>query len=171
MRLLVAYASRKGSTHETAEFIADVLSENGLNVDVLPMEQVRSLNEYHAIIFGSPVYQGSWLAEAFKFMGDFKEDLAVKPCYVWTHCIRILEPTSREHVLTYYVPSYILQKLNVLDSQVFAGCLQNADISPDERWSLALHYDGELNPYNLDNDFRPWAQYISGNVAKAVDIR
>ncbi len=40
-KLLIAYASRSGVTAEIATTIGKDFSENGIPVDVLPMEEVR----------------------------------------------------------------------------------------------------------------------------------
>jgi hypothetical protein len=43
-KILVTYASRFGSTAGVAEAIGKTLAENGMNVDVLPMREVKNLS-------------------------------------------------------------------------------------------------------------------------------
>ena len=52
--VLVGYATRYGSTQEVAEEIAATLRERGLKVDIGPMRDVRTLDEYRAIVLGAP---------------------------------------------------------------------------------------------------------------------
>jgi menaquinone-dependent protoporphyrinogen oxidase len=54
-RILVAYASRAGSTAEVAEVIGRVLREGGPEVDVCPVGDVHSLAGYDALVLGSAI--------------------------------------------------------------------------------------------------------------------
>lgn len=54
--VLVAYATRYGSTQEVAEAVAATLRERGLEVDIQPMRKVRALAGYSAVVLGAPLY-------------------------------------------------------------------------------------------------------------------
>ncbi len=62
--ILVAYATRYGSTKEIASAIADTLRSGGESVDLLPVEEVTDLGRYRAAVVGSPIYMGKWLSDA-----------------------------------------------------------------------------------------------------------
>ncbi|MGA7272052.1 MAG: flavodoxin domain-containing protein [Acidimicrobiia bacterium] len=62
--VLVAAASKHGSTAEIAERIGQVLSDRGLNVTVTAPEAVGALDGFRAVVLGSGVYAGHWLKEA-----------------------------------------------------------------------------------------------------------
>jgi Flavodoxin domain len=51
--ILVAYASRCGSTGEVAQAIAKSLCERGLDADARPVGEVASLEKYRAVVVGS----------------------------------------------------------------------------------------------------------------------
>ena len=53
--VLVAYATRYGSTQEVAEAVAATLRERGLEVDIQPMREVRALDQYRAVVLGAPL--------------------------------------------------------------------------------------------------------------------
>jgi len=55
-KILVTYASKYGSTREVAESIAGVLGEHGLEVDVIPADDVSGLDGYSAVVLGSSLY-------------------------------------------------------------------------------------------------------------------
>jgi menaquinone-dependent protoporphyrinogen oxidase len=57
-KILVAYATKYGSTAEIAQKIGEVLINSGLDTDILPIDRVRDLDLYQAIIVGSAVYIG-----------------------------------------------------------------------------------------------------------------
>ena len=60
-RVLVAYASKAGSTAEVAEAIAESLSAKGQVVDVKKIEHVTDLSGYDAVLVGTCIRMGAWL--------------------------------------------------------------------------------------------------------------
>ncbi len=83
-RILVAYASKYGSTQEIAEKIAGVLRQDGLQVDVLPVPTVGDLRPYEAVILGSAVYIGKWMKSACAFMMEQEKALAERPVWIFS---------------------------------------------------------------------------------------
>jgi menaquinone-dependent protoporphyrinogen oxidase len=67
-RLLVAYATKHGSTIEVAEAIASALREHGREVDVEPASDVRALDGYSAVVLGGALYMGHWHKDAARFL-------------------------------------------------------------------------------------------------------
>jgi menaquinone-dependent protoporphyrinogen oxidase len=74
-KVLIAYASRYGSTQEVAEAIAATLRESSLFVDFQPMKKVKSLAGYGAIVLGTPVYMGSLHKDMQNFLTLYQEAL------------------------------------------------------------------------------------------------
>ena len=68
IKVLVAYASKYGSTPEVAEAIAAPLRENNLEVDLKPMREVKTLEKYTAVVLGAPPYLLGWLKDAHSFL-------------------------------------------------------------------------------------------------------
>lgn len=58
-KVLVAYATKYGSTEEIAEKIGQVLRQIDLPVEVLSTNRVSDLTSYDAIVLGSAVYGGN----------------------------------------------------------------------------------------------------------------
>jgi menaquinone-dependent protoporphyrinogen oxidase len=81
--ILVAYASRYGSTQETAEAVAATLRERGLEVDVQPMRNVHALAGYSAFVLGAPLYMFRWHRDAFHFLARHREALKERPVAVF----------------------------------------------------------------------------------------
>jgi menaquinone-dependent protoporphyrinogen oxidase len=74
--ILVAYASKRGTTAEIATKIGEVLRQKGLHVDVLPVDKVRNLTSYSTVVLGSAVYFGLWRREAVKFLSENEKRLS-----------------------------------------------------------------------------------------------
>lgn len=77
--ILVAYATRYGSTREVADSIGTDLREHGLTVDVLPVDDVVSIEDYGAVVLGAPLYVGHLHRDAREFLLWRQEDLAKVP--------------------------------------------------------------------------------------------
>lgn len=83
-KVLVAYASKYGSTTEIAERIGQVLVRAGLDVDVLPAEQTGEIERYQAVVLGSGVYAGHWLKGAVAFLEANETALARRPVWLFS---------------------------------------------------------------------------------------
>ncbi len=82
-KILVAFATRYGSTTGVAEAIAAALRERGLAVDLEPARQVRTLEPYRAVVVGAPLYIGAWHKDALNFLSRHREALAKWPVAVF----------------------------------------------------------------------------------------
>ncbi len=78
-RILVAYASRCGSTAEIAEALGRDLQSRGYKPEVLPVAKVSQLGGYRAILPGSAVRAGNWLAEATGFVRQHEREIQDLP--------------------------------------------------------------------------------------------
>lgn len=95
--ILVTYASRAGSTAETAEAIGRTLTQNGLTVHVLPMQEVKDLSRYSAVVAGSAIQRSQWLPEALKFVQTHRSELARKPFATFTVCITLAMSNGEQY--------------------------------------------------------------------------
>jgi len=77
--ILIAYATKHGSTHEVAEAIAGWLAEAGVETHTLPASRVHGLDEYEAVVLGAPLYLGRWHGDARTFVRRHRRALAARP--------------------------------------------------------------------------------------------
>lgn len=84
LKVLVAYDTKYGSTAEIAEKIGQVLQDNELQVEVLPMDRVGDLKRYQAFVLGSAVYMGQWRKEAAEFLQANVEKLIGQPVWLFS---------------------------------------------------------------------------------------
>jgi menaquinone-dependent protoporphyrinogen oxidase len=128
-KILVTYASRAGSTAGVAEAIGKTLAESaagysGAQVDVLPMQEVKDLAPYRAVVAGSAIRGGKWLPEAMQFMKTHQAALAHKPFAAFMVCITLAMPGAekfREGVAGWMQPVRALVK--PMSEGLFAGVL------------------------------------------------
>src|SRR5437868_11497529 len=66
MTVLIAYASKHGSTQGIAERIAEKLRQLGKEAEARSVDAVEDPGSYEAFVIGSAVYYGSWLKEAIR---------------------------------------------------------------------------------------------------------
>ena len=83
-KLLVTYASKYGATQEIAEKIAEVLRQDGLQADIMPVKGIRDLSTYQAVILGSAVYVGKWQKEAAEFMRNNEKSLSERAVWLFS---------------------------------------------------------------------------------------
>lgn len=81
--VLVAYATRYGSTQEVAEAVAATLRERGLAVDIQPMRDVRTLDQYRAVVLGAPLYMFHWHKDALHFLERYRAALTARPVAIF----------------------------------------------------------------------------------------
>jgi menaquinone-dependent protoporphyrinogen oxidase len=67
-RILVAYATKHGSTVEVAEAIGSELRDRGHEVDVEPASDMHALDGYSAVVLGGALYMGHWHQDAVRFL-------------------------------------------------------------------------------------------------------
>jgi len=123
-KILVTYASRAGSTAEVAEAIGKTLSEGGAQVDIMPMNDVKNLSSYQAVVAGSAIRGSKWLPEAVQFVQTHRSTLAQKQFAMFTVCITMAMKNAENYragVAGWVAPVRAMVK--PLDEGFFAGML------------------------------------------------
>jgi menaquinone-dependent protoporphyrinogen oxidase len=78
-KVLVAYATRYGSTEEVAKAIAERLDERGMDVSVEGARAVKSLDGYDGVVLGTALYIGKLLKDSRTFVAKHEAALAKVP--------------------------------------------------------------------------------------------
>ena len=84
MKVLVAYATRHGATRGIAERVAHRLEENGLQVALQPVHEVRAPETYDAFVIGAAAYYFHWMGEATRFVRRFAPLLGSRPVWLFS---------------------------------------------------------------------------------------
>jgi menaquinone-dependent protoporphyrinogen oxidase len=150
-RILVAYATRTGSTVEVAEKIAETLAAAGSSVDVRPIQENPTLEGYSAVVLGSAINGAKWLPEAVQYVREHQAVLRGLPLALF--CVHIMnlgdDDQSRAKRLAYLIG--VRELVQPVDEAYFAGIgMQPDQASRFERW---LYQAFKIGP---EGDCRDW---------------
>jgi menaquinone-dependent protoporphyrinogen oxidase len=153
-KVLVAYASKAGSTSEVAAAIGEVLSKSGADVTVEQIKNVKDISAFQAVIVGSVVRMGSWVPEAKKFVENNKAALEKVPTAIFTACDTMKEDTEekRAEVTGYIEP--ILQIIKPVENGLFAGKMDTSKLSFMDRTIINMMAKGK----DPNADYRDWGK-------------
>ncbi len=123
-KILVTYASRTGSTIGVAEAIGKTLTETGAQVDVLPMQEVKDLSHYRAVVAGSAIQNRQWLPEAAQFVQTHRTALNQKPFAMFAVCMTLAMKNGenyRPQISEWLAP--VRRLVRPVSEGIFAGAL------------------------------------------------
>lgn len=148
-RVLVAYATKAGSTAEIASQIGEKISQKSLAVDVLPLSKVKDLGAYSAVVLGSAIRIGSVLPEVKSFVEKNQAALTQKPFSMFVACMTLNEDTeaNRATVSAYLDP--IRAMVKPASEGLFAGVIDPSKVSILDRLIIKA-----IKP--PIGDFRDW---------------
>lgn len=131
MTVLVAYASKHGSTEGIATFLADRLRELGEDAVARPVEEVSDLEGVDALVLGSAVYAGSWMKEAMAFVERNRTTLPGMP--VWLFSSGPLGDEVKDEEEQPRQLKELQEMLSPRDHQMFFGALDRDKLGFGER--------------------------------------
>ncbi len=157
MNILITYASKYGATQEIARKIGEVLRQAGLQADILPIDSIRNLRAYEAIILGSAVYIGKWPKEAETFLRTNEKILADRLVWLFSS-----GPTGEgdpvELVEGWRLPDAVkpvADRIHPRDIAVFHGYINPDKINFIEKWAVKSLVK---KPFG---DFRDWGSIVT----------
>jgi menaquinone-dependent protoporphyrinogen oxidase len=162
-RILVAYATYKGSTVAIAQAVADVLRADGTRVDVRPAAEVEDLSDYEAVVVGSAIYNGKWLPDAVEFAQGHHRALSRIPVALFTVCLTMIDDSEKARLTTLGYLDPVLEALPHVKPQdvgLFAGVYTPAKWSWVVRTLLKYVNHIPAGDFRDWNAVRQWAEYI-----------
>ena len=86
MRILVAFATRYGSTRTLAEAMASRFRQLGHDAEAQSVTTMSAadLDGYEALVIGSAAYMGHWLKEATEFVHQHALAIADRPTWLFS---------------------------------------------------------------------------------------
>jgi menaquinone-dependent protoporphyrinogen oxidase len=89
-KVLVAFATSAGSTREVAQAVAEEIGKSGLQVDLVPVGEVRSLKGYDGVVVGGPMIMG-WHRAARGFLKRHRRALREIPLALFATAMSLTE--------------------------------------------------------------------------------
>jgi menaquinone-dependent protoporphyrinogen oxidase len=165
VNVLVAYASKHGSTAEIAAAIAAELDARGLTTRCLPVGELDDLGDAEAVVLGSAVYMKRWQGDARHFLRKHGKELEALPFWVFSS-----GPTGdpAEDKPSWEEPKRTIAKaeaLGVRDHVVFGG-----RISPESGRMARSMLENTPEEYRDRRDWdeiRAWAAAIAEELGTA----
>lgn len=157
VRVLVAYASKVGSTEGIAEFIGEKLQGKGIQTDVKGFSSAGNLENYDAFVLGSAVYYFHWLKEAKDFVIRNRSTLSSRPVWVFSSGPTGTKKTDKKgrdlrEVSAPKEMKEIQESISPLDHRIFYGAFFA------NKQSGATRLFSRMIPEEEQGDFRDWKE-------------
>jgi menaquinone-dependent protoporphyrinogen oxidase len=164
MRILVAYASKHGSTKGIVERIAARLRAAGNEVELGSVAEIADVGTYDGYVIASAVYYGSWMKEATAFVESNTAWLARRP--VWLLSSGPVGPAAPADPKE--LPA-LREAIAPLDHRVFYGALDRHGLSIGERIvvSAVKAPDGDYRDWH---EIDAWADEIASELARTEPL-
>ncbi len=175
MKALIAYGTRFGATAGTAQEIAKVLEEDGVEVKVanLKTEKIGDLSGYGLIVIGSGLSMGNWASETEDFVRKSHVDFEGKKLALFVSSLKPVEEKVgrtaavariRKVGLDDKILKYHLKPITV---GIFGGVVNYNKIGFLMRKGMELGYKSALQKHGFREveagayDLRDWAEISS----------
>ena len=128
MKILIAYASRNGSTQSCAERLKALMHHADVTLSSLETE-APDPTQYDVIVFGSSVRFGKLLPSATRFLKTHRDVLLQKKLALFLCC-------GLAHEYEYYLKKLFARELleHSLQTLYFGGSLRKDGLSLFDRW-------------------------------------
>jgi menaquinone-dependent protoporphyrinogen oxidase len=162
VRVLVAHASRMGSTTEMAERIAHQLRGAGHEVDVRACAEAVDTSNYDAAVIGSALYLGRWLKEGRRYLQSESESLSRRPTWLFQS-----GPCGEDFDLQAVRVPRAIRRVSVLigsaSPTTFGGRLERkAATTWLERWMATGALAGDFRDWDL---VHAWTEEVIADLA------
>jgi menaquinone-dependent protoporphyrinogen oxidase len=152
-KILIAYATKLGSTKEVADRIGEIIKGNSIDADVRKVNSIRDINEYTAVIVGTPIRMGKPISETLSFLKKFRGQMQSKPVALFSVGLYMKEdtPENREKALKCLDPAleFIQKPVSI---GLFGGKVDYSTMPVLLRWMFSKDTSGNL----AEGDWRNW---------------
>jgi menaquinone-dependent protoporphyrinogen oxidase len=171
MKVLVAYASKAGSTKGIAEFVGEKLRQQGIQADVQDVGVVRNAADYDAFVIGSAVYMFHWMKEAKRFVSKNNTLLVSRPVWLFSSGpVGAKSTDAKGRDLLEVSGPKELDELRALvkprDHRVFFGVLDGSRLTGTTGFTYKLVRRSQAAREAMpEGDFRDWKKiedWVSG---------
>lgn len=167
-KVLLVYGSRYGSTAEISERIGEILEDNGMDVELINLEEIKlknlpKLEDFDGILVGSGIKINKMTKSVRKFLSKFTDILKKKEntLGVFVSCMMASNPEERPKARNDYIKKVLEDNdIDVAMLEAFGGVLDLTEDSNLGGFSKKImekmaEEDPKLTP-GSKNDGRDW---------------
>ncbi len=154
-KVLIAYASKAGSTKEVAEFISRNLSASGFETYVLNVNKVKNVSMFDAIILGTPLRFEKPVHESINFVQRYSNDLKKIPiaCFALGASMKHKLNGNKDTVINMLDP--LLSKIpQPFEIGLFGGKINYENLS----WFWKFLAEKDNSGLMDEGDWRDWKE-------------
>ena len=160
MNILIAVASKHGSTREIADAIAQELRAAGHTAEVRNAKEALTVSRYDVVIVGSGVYAGNWLPEARQYVEQNRERFASIPVWLFSSGPLGEDPQPKGDPEGL---DKLMEQTGARGHQIFVGRLDKSQLGLGERLIVRVVKapEGDFRDWDA---IRAWAREIAAAV-------
>jgi menaquinone-dependent protoporphyrinogen oxidase len=152
-RILVAYASKYGSTSEVAEAVGKILCQAGAAVDVKKAKDVNDISQYRAVVLGTALLMEKPLSDALNFAKKYRTTLAGLPMAIFCVGLTMKEDTPENRGKAKQLMAPLLNEIPApVSLGFFGGKVDYKKLGPIMGFFFSLDKSGEM----AEGDWRDW---------------
>jgi menaquinone-dependent protoporphyrinogen oxidase len=162
-KYLIAYGTAAGSTAEVAQAIGEEMQKQGITVDIKPVETIKTIEGYDAVVVGSAVRVFQLLGKTKRFLRKHKRALRVVPVAFFLVCMTMKEQTTEsiERATGFAKPMFKVKEPVSLG--LFGGCMDPEKLTGFFAKSMQSRPKEDCRDWE---QIREWAQSIIPMLAK-----
>ena len=164
-KILLAYGTVSGSTAEVAQAMAEEMGKDSTQVDVVPVEGVKDISGYDAVVVGTAVRMFHILPKTRRFLRRHRKELNNVPVAYFLVCLTMGEetPENIQKAKDYAKP--MVKTKAPVSLGLFGGCVNHEKMTDifgksmravpeqDHRdWDKIRTWAGETLPKLLENE-------------------
>lgn len=128
-KILIAYGTAAGSTAEVAQVIGEEMQAESAEVTVAPVETVKDISNYDAVIVGSAVRAFNILIKTRRFLRKHKRALRKMTVAYFLVCLTMAEDTPENIQKAKRFAKPMLKTAEPVSLGLFGGCIDHKKLS------------------------------------------
>ena len=159
-KILVAFGSHAGSTAEAADVIAGALADKGAAVEVKPVEKVKDIKGYDAVVIGTNIRAGNIKGPVKSFASRFAAKLADVPVALFVVCLTMKDDTPENRKTVSAWLEQIQLKNKPVDAGLFAGKVEFAKLGFFARYIMEKMAKAAEQDFMDRDKIKSWANAL-----------
>jgi menaquinone-dependent protoporphyrinogen oxidase len=128
-KILLAYGTAAGSTAEVAQAIAEEMRQDDTLVEVKPVEKVKTISGYDAVVVGTAVRMFHILPKTRRFLRKNRTALQALPVAYFLVCLAMGEPTPENVQKAKDWAAPMVATKEPVSLGLFGGCINHEKLT------------------------------------------